>query len=348
MIKPVYLTEDDTIVMLDQRKLPLEEVWLKINTPEKVAEAIKTLTVRGAPAIGIAAAYGFYIGVKNLTDASRRKLEDRCRYLTNLLGSTRPTAVNLFWALKRMNRIVEEDTVSPVIKLIKKLRAEALRIHEEDIEACLSMASFGSRLIPKGVKILTHCNAGAIATGGYGTALGIVRKAHEEGKVEMVWVDETRPLLQGARLTAWELEKEGIPYKVICDNMAGYLMAKGMVDVVVVGADRITSRGDVANKIGTYTLAVLAKHHNIPLIVAAPTSTFDLSLESGDSIPIEERKEEEVLNFAGMRTTPPKAHAFNPAFDVTPAELIDYIVTEKGVIERPLCQNINKLLKDAD
>ena len=348
MIKPVYLTEDDTIIMLDQRKLPLEEVWLRIKTPEKVAEAIKTLTVRGAPAIGIAAAYGFYIGVKDLTDASREELADRCRYLTDLLGSTRPTAVNLFWALKRMNRIVEEDTISPVPKLINKLRAEAVRIHEEDIEACLSMASFGSGLIPKGAKILTHCNAGAIATGGYGTALGIVRKAHEEGKVEVVWVDETRPLLQGARLTAWELEKEGIPYRVICDNMAGYLMAKGMVDVIVVGADRITSRGDVANKIGTYTLAVLAKHHNIPFIVAAPTSTFDLSLESGDSIPIEERREEEVLNFAGVRTTPPKAHAFNPAFDVTPAELIDYIVTEKGVIERPLCQNINKLLKDAD
>ena len=342
MLKPLYLDENDELVLLDQRKLPLEEVWLRLRTPEEVAEAIKTLAVRGAPAIGIAAAYGFYLGVKDYKEATKERFLERCRYLKELFGSTRPTAVNLFWALERMMSVAE-DPVSPVHKIINKLRAEALRIQEEDLEACLNMAKYGASLVPKNARILTHCNAGALATAGYGTALGVVRKAHEEGKVELVWVDETRPLLQGARLTAWEMEREGIPYRVICDNMAGYVMSKGLVDVVIVGADRITAEGDVANKIGTYTLAVLAKHHGIPFMVVAPTSTFDLSIKKGSEIPIEERKEEEVLCFAGKRTTPQKASAFNPAFDVTPNELISYIVTEKGVLRPPFAKSIKEL-----
>ncbi|BAT71285.1 methylthioribose-1-phosphate isomerase [Thermosulfidibacter takaii ABI70S6] len=347
MLKPLYLREDDTLLMLDQRKLPLEEVWLEIKTVEEVSEAIKTLTVRGAPAIGIAAAYGFYLGAKGYENASREEFRNRCRYLTELLASTRPTAVNLFWALKRMNQVAQ-DEVSPVSKIIKKLRAEAIRIQEEDLSACFSMAEYGAKLVPEKGRILTHCNAGAIATAGYGTALGVIRKAWEQGKIDMVWVDETRPLLQGARLTAWELEKEEIPYRVICDNMAGYVMSKGLVDMVIVGADRITSRGDVANKIGTYSLAVIAKHHGIPFMVVAPTSTIDISLESGDSIPIEERKEEEVLSCRDVRITPKGARAFNPAFDVTPAELVTYIVTEKGVAQKPFCENLKSIINNAD
>ncbi len=347
MLKPLYLREDDTLVMLDQRKLPLEEVWLEIKNVEEVADAIRTLTVRGAPAIGIAAAYGFYLGIKGCENASREEFKKRCQDVTELLASTRPTAVNLFWALKRMNSVAN-DPILPVHKIVKKLRAEAIRIQEEDLAACLKMAEFGARLIPEGARVLTHCNAGAIATAGYGTALGVIRKAWELKRIEMVWVDETRPLLQGARLTAWEMEKEGIPYRVICDNMAGYLMSKGMVDIVVVGADRITAKGDVANKIGTYSLAVLAKHHGIPFMVVAPTSTIDPALESGESIPIEERDEKEVLFCRSERITPTNAKAFNPAFDVTPAELITYIVTERGVAGRPVCKGIEKLLKDAD
>lgn len=344
MLKPVYLRDDDVLVMLDQRKLPLEEVWLEITSAEEVAEAIRTLAVRGAPAIGIAAAYGFYLGIKDFADADRNAFEKRCHEVERLLASTRPTAVNLFYALKRV-RAASKDPLLPVHKLVKRVRAEAIRIQEEDLEACLSMAEKGASLLEGRLKILTHCNAGAIATAGYGTALGVVRKAHEQGKVELVWVDETRPLLQGARLTAWELEKEGIPYKVICDNMAGYLMAKGLVDLVIVGADRITSKGDVANKIGTYSLAVLAKHHGIPFMVVAPTSTIDLSLDNGDQIPIEERDQREVLFCRGERITPKGASAFNPAFDVTPADLVTWIVTERGVARRPFCQDFERFFK---
>ncbi len=333
MLKPVYLRDDDTLCLLDQRRLPLEEVWLELESAEEVAEAIKTLAVRGAPAIGIAAAYGFYLGVRGCLE-DRDAFRRRCREVHGLLASTRPTAVNLFWALERMMKVAS-DEVSPLHKVVKKLRAEAIRIQEEDLEACLAMAFHGAGLIPEGARVLTHCNAGAIATAGYGTALGVVRRAHELGRVELVWVDETRPLLQGARLTAWELEREGIPYRVICDNMAGYVMSRGLVDVVVVGADRIAANGDVANKIGTYSLAVLARHHGIPFVVVAPTSTFDMSIESGQGIPVEERGQEEVLSFAGVRVTPEGAFAFNPAFDVTPAELVSYIVTEKGVLTPP-------------
>ncbi len=347
MLKPVYLTEDDAVAIIDQRRLPLEVVWLKLRAVSEVAEAIKTLAVRGAPAIGIAAAYGVYIAVKDFTEGYDAFYE-RFRKAKKLLASTRPTAVNLFWALDRMERVLKENPLLPVHKLVKKLRAEAVKIQEEDLESCIRMGELGAELLPDGARVLTHCNAGALATGGYGTALGVVRKGYEKGRVELVWVDETRPLLQGARLTAWEMEYEGIPYKVITDNMAGFLMSKGMVDVVIVGADRIAANGDTANKIGTYSLAVLARHHRIPFIVAAPVSTFDLSLSRGADIPIEERNELEVLEFRGVRVTPKGAKAYNPAFDVTPSELISFIVTEKGVIEPPFSKNIEALLRNED
>ncbi len=344
MLKPVYLTEDDVVVMIDQRRLPKEEVWLEFRSVSEIAEAIKTLTVRGAPAIGIAAAYGVYIAVKDV-EGDYEVLFERFMKAKELLASTRPTAVNLFWALERMEKVMKENDALPGPKLIKKMRAEAVKIHEEDLENCIRIGELGSTLLPEDAVVLTHCNAGALATGGYGTALGVVRKGYERGKIKLVLVDETRPLLQGARLTAWEMEYEGIPYKVITDNMAGFFMSKGMVDVVVVGADRIAANGDTANKIGTYTLSVLAKRHGIPFVVAAPTSTFDLSISSGAEIPIEERAELEVLEFAGVRTTPKGAGAFNPAFDVTPAELISFIVTEKGIIRPPFGGNIKALFK---
>ncbi len=344
MLKPVYLTEDDVVVMIDQRRLPKEEVWLEFKSVSEIAEAIKTLTVRGAPAIGIAAAYGVYIAVKDV-EGDYKTLFERFMKAKKLLASTRPTAVNLFWALERMEKVIKENNTLPVPKLIKKMRAEAVKIHEEDLENCIRIGELGSTLLPEDAVVLTHCNAGALATGGYGTALGVVRKGYERGKIKLVLVDETRPLLQGARLTAWEMEYEGIPYKVITDNMAGFFMSKGMVDVVVVGADRIAANGDTANKIGTYTLSVLAKRHGIPFVVAAPTSTFDLSISNGGEIPIEERAELEVLEFAGVRTTPKGARAFNPAFDVTPAELISFIVTEKEIIRPPFEENIKALFK---
>ncbi len=344
MLKPLYLTENDTVMVLDQRRLPLEEVWLEIKDVDELASSIKTLAVRGAPAIGIAAAYGMYMAVKDVKE--KEKFLERLKIASDVLSSTRPTAVNLFWALKRMEKVAFQNLNLPIGKLIKKLRSEAIRIHEEDIESCLSISKYGCSLVPERAKILTHCNAGALATGGYGTALGIVREAHKEGKVELVLVDETRPLLQGARLTAWEMRYEGIPYRVITDNMAGYFMAKGMVDMVIVGADRIALNGDTANKIGTYSLAILAKSHNIPFLVAAPISTFDDSIKTGEDIPIEERSEDEVLSFLGKRFTPEGSQAFNPAFDVTPSVFIDYIVTDKGIIERPNEKKIKNFLKD--
>ena len=346
MLKPVYLTENDVVRILDQRKLPFEEVWLDCRTYEEIADAIKTLAVRGAPAIGIAAAYGFYIALKDFQDLDYQEFVERALKVKEILASTRPTAVNLFWALERMFNVVRESSILPVHKIIKRLRAEALRIQEEDLKACLDMAEYGVSLLKDKVNVLTHCNAGALATGGYGTALGVIRRGYETGKVKFVFIDETRPLLQGARLTSWELLKEGIPCRVISDNMAGYFMSKGMVDVVIVGADRITARGDVANKIGTYSLAVLAKHHGIPLMVVAPTSTFDLKLSSGTEIPIEERSEEEVLCCYGRRITPMDAKAFNPAFDVTPAELVTWIVTEKGVVKHPFEKSIKALFSE--
>jgi len=330
VIAPFRLTEEDVLAFIDQRKLPWSKVEVPCSTAEEVATAIKEMVVRGAPAIGIAAAIGLYLGVKDYQgnlEAFFLLLEEK----KSLLASTRPTAVNLFWALNRMEEVARASAL-PLEKLKKRLRAEALRIWEEDLEANRKMGQMGASLFREPVSLLTHCNAGALATGGYGTALGVIRALHDKGMVKLVLVDETRPLLQGARLTAWELDQEGIPHRLITDNMAGYFMARGMVDAVVVGADRIAANGDVANKIGTYTLAVLAQRHGIPFYVAAPFSTWDLSLPSGHEIPIEERSQEEVTHLAGRRICPPGTPAFNPAFDITPHELVTAIITERGVV----------------
>ena len=344
MITPFRFSQDDTLIFIDQRRLPWSEEEVACSTAEEVARAIKDMVVRGAPAIGIAAALGLYLGIKDY-QGDHQGLLELLREKKRLLASTRPTAVNLFWALDRMEKVAVSSPL-PVEKLKKRLRAEALRIWEEDLEANQAMGRLGAGLFSGESRILTHCNAGALATGGYGTALGVVRALHERGLVKLVLVDETRPLLQGARLTAWELAREGIPHRLISDNMAGHFMARGMVDAVIVGADRIASSGDVANKIGTYTLAVLARRHGIPFYVAAPTSTLDLSISSGDDIPIEERSQEEVTHLAGKRICPRETQAFNPAFDVTPHQLVTAIITEKGVVRPPYSLSLARLLEE--
>jgi methylthioribose-1-phosphate isomerase len=305
--------ESGKLLLLDQRKLPEVEEWVVLEDHLQTAQAIKDMMVRGAPAIGCVAAYGFLMGV--------RKGEDP-RVVYETLKNTRPTAYNLFYALNRMMEAYERG---------EDLEATAKAIEEEDYLANKKMAQIGNALIPKNARILTHCNTGALATAGYGTALGVIREAHYSNKSIFVWVDETRPYLQGSRLTAWELSKENIPHKIITDSTAGFLMKKGLVDCVIVGADRITKRGDVANKIGTYALSVLAKVHGIPFYVVAPSSTIDPNIESGEDIPIEERSEEEVKAFKNCRFAPKESPALHLAFDITPAENITAIITEKGI-----------------
>jgi len=307
--------EGDTILLLDQRKLPEREVWLRLDNYKDVAKAIKEMAVRGAPAIGCVAAYGFLLGVKTGEDPY---------VVYETLKNTRPTAYNLFWALDRMKRALEEG---------KDLEAEARAIEEEDYKANKRVGEIGQQLIPKGAKILTHCNTGALATAGWGTALGVIRSAHYANKDIFVWVDETRPYLQGSRLTAWELSREGIPHKIITDSTAGFLMKKGLVDYVIVGADRITKDYYVANKIGTYALSVLAKAHGIPFYVVAPRSTFDMSLLGEESIKIEERSEEEIKFLRGIPIAPENSPALHLAFDITPPENITAIITEEGIIK---------------
>ena len=305
---------DGVLELLDQRRLPDEELWLRCSEPADVAEAIRTLAVRGAPAIGIAAAYGLALAAARGDDLGAA---------ASLLGDTRPTAVNLRWALDRT--LAAPDPLE-----------EAHAIAREQLEADRRMGELGAELFAAGDRVLTHCNTGALATGGRGTAAGVLRAAWESGRLEQVWVDETRPLLQGARLTAWELERQGIPYRVVADAGAGSLMARRLVSRVIVGADRIARNGDVANKVGTYTLAVLADRHGIPFYVAAPMSTIDPATASGDAIEIEERDPAEVVELDGRRIAPAGAAAANPAFDVTPAELVTAIVTERGVLGPPL------------
>ncbi len=316
--------------LLDQRLLPHKQEWVRCVTPQEVAKAIKEMVVRGAPAIGIAAAFGMAIALNERENWSKEEAFEALRTAKVSLASSRPTAVNLFWALDRIMAVAEksEDVKAAVTE-------EAFKIWEEDKRQNLAIGENGARLLKIGSRILTHCNAGALATGGYGTALGVIRWGFSQGRVSKVWVDETRPLLQGARLTAWELAGESIPHTLITDNMAGWLMQKGEVDAVVVGADRITKRGFVANKIGTYSLAVLAHHHGIPFYVAAPTSTIDWKIEDGEEIPIEEREEKEVSSCMGRATAPKATPTYNPAFDVTPPELITAIITEKGVVFSP-------------
>jgi methylthioribose-1-phosphate isomerase len=327
--------QGDRLVLLDQRRLPGDEVYLECRTWSEVADAIRTLAVRGAPAIGVAAAFGVALaGLSSSAQDGDALLRD-VEAAADGLAATRPTAVNLFWALDRMRRYARSRRALPPPALRAGLVTEAETICEEDVAANRRLGAFGAELVPARARILTHCNAGGLATAGYGTALGVVRGAVEAGRQPFVWVDETRPVLQGARLTAWELAREGIPHAVIADVAAASTMARGEVDLVVVGADRIAANGDTANKIGTYGVAVLARHHGIPFYVAAPFSTIDPTIPDGSAIPIEERDPREVQELAGRRIVPAASPARNPAFDVTPAALVTAIITERGVFRPP-------------
>ncbi len=329
-----WLTEKRSLRLIDQRRLPSEELFFECRVLHQVAEAIKTLAVRGAPAIGVAAAYGVVLGVQELIETGNGITLQGFAAIIDELAGTRPTAVNLFWALERMKKVGEEGLEKGFDEdfLRDLLLAEADLIYAEDDQAHHQLGEFGVQVIPAGATILTHCNAGALACAEYGTALGVMRAAQAAGKNIKVYADETRPLLQGSRLTTWELLKEEIPVTLICDNMAAHCMAKGMIDLVIVGADRIAANGDTANKIGTYSVALAAKAHNLPFYVAAPTATIDFSLADGSAIPIEERNPDEVRFFGESRTAPAKVEVYNPAFDVTPTTLISAIITEKGIL----------------
>jgi methylthioribose-1-phosphate isomerase len=329
-LRPVVYDEaKDAVHLLDQRLLPAEERWVDLTTGDEVAQAIRDLTVRGAPAIGVAAAYGVAV------EARRGASAERLRAVAETIAAARPTAVNLAWAVRRISARLSEGAAA--------ILAEAHRIRDEDEAACRRIGQLGAPLIPERAKVLTHCNAGALATAGYGTALGVVRAAIEGGNAISVFADETRPFLQGARLTAWELHREGIPVTVLTDGMAGWLMQRGEIGCVVVGADRIAANGDAANKIGTYALAVLARHHGLPFYVAAPWSTVDLATLRGADIPIEERESDEVLTIAGQRIAPVGVRARYPAFDVTPAPLVTAIITERGVVRAPYVEGLRAI-----
>jgi len=328
-IRTIYW-QDGAVVMIDQRALPLVERYVTCTDYREVISAIKDLTIRGAPAIGVAAAMGIALGVRRLPDASPAAIRDAFNEICKQFAAARPTARNLFWAIERMKRCFDE-TARSLRPIREALIAEAIRIGEEDIAINRRLGQNGRALIPDGARILTHCNAGALATGGIGTALGIIYTARDDGKRLRVYADETRPLLQGARLTCWELMQEGIEVTLICDSMAGFLMQQGKIDCVIVGADRIAQNGDFANKIGTYSIAVLAKEHGIPFYVAAPNSTFDNHIPSGKEIPIEERSPDEVVNWGGIRTAPDGVKVYSPAFDITPAELVTAYITDKAI-----------------
>ena len=336
-----------SVRLIDQTRLPGEEVYIECRTVEEVAEAIQTMKVRGAPAIGVTAAMGLALGAQTIQAETFKNFQQALEGMAALLSRTRPTAVNLAWGLRRLLDLAKKSRDLSVPEIKAALIAEARKIREEDIQNNRAMGQHGQTLIPDPARILTHCNAGGLATAGYGTAVGVIRAAAEAGKRIMVWVDETRPLLQGARLTAWELVKTGIPATLIADNMAGSLMGRGQVDVVVVGADRIARNGDVANKIGTYSVALLARAHGIPFYVAAPISTLDLSLADGSQIPIEERAPEEVTHHGGRRLAPQGVRVVNPAFDVTPASCVDAIITERGIAQPPYDVSLPRLAGEA-
>lgn len=339
---PTIARENDVVVMIDQRKLPAQEVYVRCRTAPEVARAIKTMVIRGAPAIGVAAAYGIALGMRRSTATGTQKFAAEFYKVCELMAGTRPTAVNLFWAIDRMKRCFAAGASAgeSVEQLKDRLDREADLIHDEDVASCRAMGAFGASVVPQEASILTHCNAGALATAGYGTALGVIRGAVEAGKQVAVFADETRPFLQGARLTAWELVRDGISTTVITDNMSGALMRQGKVNFVVVGADRIAANGDTANKIGTYSVAVLAREHQIPFYVAAPLSTIDLQTPDGSRIPIEERNSREVTHVGSSQLAPEGAQVWNPAFDVTPHHLIAGIITEKGIFRAPYSESL--------
>jgi len=334
---------DQGVRFIDQTKLPTEETYVNCTTHQQVADVIVTMVVRGAPAIGVAAAMGIALAVKNSKAESvgdlKRDFDEAC----DVIGKTRPTAVNLFWAIRRMQQKFERVRIRPIPQIKQTLIEESKRMHAEDIAANQAMGRHGATLMPSEGGVLTHCNAGALATAGYGTALGVIRGAIEQGKKIHVYADETRPFLQGSRLTAWELMKDGIPTTVISDNMAGAMMSKGKIKAVVVGADRIAANGDVANKIGTYTVAILAKEHGIPFYVAAPLSTVDMACPDGSKIPIEQRDTREVSHIAGKQMVPDGVEIENPAFDVTPAKYVTAIITEKGIARAPFIESLREL-----
>ena len=339
---------DGHLVLIDQTRLPVDFSEIECRTVESVWEAIRSLRVRGAPAIGIAAAYGVCVGMQTVAGRSAGEFFVRLAEVTEYLASSRPTAVNLFWALRRMQNVVEPMRgKSPPAQIAARLLAEARAIENEDRQMCRAIGRFGAELLTTGQGVLTHCNAGGLATADYGTALAVFFAAHEAGKKLHVYADETRPLLQGARLTAWELQQRGIETTLICDSMAAQVMAEGRVQAVVVGADRIAANGDTANKIGTYGVAVLAAHHHVPFYVAAPSSTFDLSIASGKEIPIEHRDSREVTHGFGRQTAPEGIQVYNPAFDVTPAGLIAAFITERGVVRPPYRENLAAALPSA-
>ena len=328
---------------IDQTKLPTEEAYVVCKTHEQVADAIRTMVVRGAPAIGVAAGMGIALAVKNSKAESTADLKRDLDHACDLISKTRPTAVNLFWAIRRMKEKFERLRIRPIAQIKEELVEEARRMHAEDIAANQAMGRHGATLMPAAGGVLTHCNAGALATAGYGTALGVIRAAVEQGKKIHVYADETRPFLQGSRLTAWELMKDGIPTTVISDNMAGAMMKQGKIGAIVVGADRIAANGDVANKIGTYTVAVVAKENELPFYVAAPLSTIDFACPDGSKIPIEQRNIKEVTHIAGKQMTPDGVSIENPAFDVTPAKYVAAIITERGIARAPYEESLRRL-----
>jgi len=344
MIKTI-VWKNNAVVLIDQNALPLAERYVTCKSYEEIISSIRDLTVRGAPAIGVAAAMGAALGALRLPYGPPEKFRRDFFAICDEIAKARPTARNLFWALERMKKVVDRTKKVNQSDQVTELINEARRIYSEDIVINRQIGKYGSVLLADGENILTHCNAGALATAGYGTALGVIRAAREQGKKLHVYVDETRPVLQGARLTAWEFKKEKIPCTLITDNMAGFLMRQEKIDKIIVGADRIAANGDTANKIGTYSLAVLARAHRIPFYVAAPTSTIDVSLKTGDAIPIEERKSEEVTHFKGVRCAPEGTKVYNPAFDITPARFIKAIITEKGILEKPYRISIASLHK---
>jgi methylthioribose-1-phosphate isomerase len=343
MIQTLEWTEQG-VRFIDQTKLPTEETYVTCKTHEQVADVIRTMVVRGAPAIGVAAAMGIALGIDNSKAETVGELKRELDQICEVIGKTRPTAVNLFWAIRRMQEKFERVRIRPVAQIKRELVEESKRMHAEDIAANQAMGRHGAALMPSEGGVLTHCNAGALATAGYGTALGVIRAAVEQGKKIHVYADETRPFLQGSRLTAWELMKDGITTTVIADNMAGAMMKQGKIGAIVVGADRIAANGDVANKIGTYSVAVLAKENGIPFYVAAPISTVDMACPTGDQIPIEQRNVREVSHIAGKQMTPDGVSIENPAFDVTPGKYVSAIITERGLAREPYTESLLRLM----